>query len=292
MSVRRRALSLGQRAAALARRAVEFAPMPQPPLRPTRYPVVLMHGFGALANTVQGGVLHSEAMDLRTRGVLAYAPHVNPYDTVDVRAVAWADRVGRVLDETGADKVNLVGFSSGGLDARCLVGEMDWAPQVASLVTVATPHRGTALARFVLERPGRQRAWTVAVMDFMGRAAYEGAAPRAAVALAELTPEGVAARFPEATIPGVWCASFAARAGKGTTARMYPPLVLPNRILYALSGLNDGIVPTASAAWGEALGVLDADHARLVGLSLTPSALFESRTFYRSVCERLAARGL
>ena len=265
--------------------------MPQPPLRPTRYPVVLMHGFGALANTAQGGVLHAEAMDLRTRGVLAYAPHVNPYDTVDVRAVAWADRLGRVLDETGADKVNLVGFSSGGLDARCLVSEMDWAAQVASLVTVATPHRGTALARFVLDRPSRQRALAVGAMDFVGRAAYETAAPRVEVALAELTPEAVAARFPEATIPGVWCASFAARAGKGATSRMYPPLIPANRILYSLSGLNDGIVPTANAAWGDDLGVLDADHARLVGLSLAPSALFESRAFYRDVCERLAAKG-
>ncbi len=283
---------IARRAEALARRAVELEPMPQPPLRPTRYPVVLMHGFGALANAVQGGVLHAEAMHLRARGIWAYAPHVNPYDTVAVRAASWADRLAQVVAETGAERLNLVGFSSGGLDARHLATELGWAPRLASLVTVATPHRGTALAQFVLDRPDRLRSWAVGLMDFFGRAAYESAAPHAADALAELAPEAVAARFGEATIPGVWCASFAAQAGKGAAASMYAPLVVPNRILYGLAGLNDGIVPTASAAWGEQLGVLDADHARLVGLTLTPSETFESCAFYLSLCDRLAVRGL
>ena len=284
--------SIARRAEALARRAVELEPMPQPPLRPTRYPVVLMHGFGALANAVQGGVLHTEAMHLRARGIWAYAPHVNPYDTVAVRAASWADRLTQVVAETGAERLNLVGFSSGGLDARHLATDLGWAPRLASLVTVATPHRGTPLAQFVLDRPDRLRSWATGLMDFFGRAAYESASPRAAEALAELTPEAVAARFGEATVPGVWCASFAARAGKGAAASMYPPLVVPNRILYSLAGLNDGIVPTASAAWGEFLGVLDADHARLVGLALAPSKTFESCAFYLSLCDRLAVRGL
>lgn len=283
---------LSRRAEAVARRAVELEPMPQPPLRPTRHPVVLMHGFGALANLMQGGVLHEEAMHLRARGVQAYAPHVNPYDTIAVRAEAWADRLGRVLDETGAERVNLIGFSSGGLDARHLARDLGWTDRIASLVTVSTPHRGSPLTTFVLDRPDRLRAWAVGVMDFMGRAAYESAPPHVEDALAELAPEAVAARFPEdETIPGAWCASFASRAGKGTGAPMYPPLVVPNRILYGLAGDNDGIVPTASMGWGERLGTIEADHARQVGLRLTPAA-FASREFYEGICERLRGKGL
>ena len=89
---------LAHRAETLARRAVELVPFPQPPLVPTRYPVVLMHGFGALANLLQGGVLHAEAMHLRGHGIWAYAPHVNPYDTISTRSRAWSDRIDRVLD--------------------------------------------------------------------------------------------------------------------------------------------------------------------------------------------------
>lgn len=284
---------LTRRAEAVARRAVELEPMPQPPLRPTRYPVVLMHGFGALANLMQGGVLHAEAMHLRGRGVAAYAPHVNPYDTIAVRAEAWGDRLRRVVEETGAGRVNLVGFSSGGLDARHLARDPAWAGRIASLVTVSTPHRGTALADYVLSRPDRMRAWAVGFMDFMGRAAYESAPPHTEAALAELDTEAVTDRFPpEETIPEAWCASFVGRAGKGTAVPMYPPLVIPNRILYDLVGLNDGIVPTASGRWGECLGTLDADHARQIGLRVTPSATYDSFAFFEALCDRLRERGL
>lgn len=284
---------LTRRAEAVARRVVELEPFPQPPLRPTHHPVVLMHGFGALANIMQSGVLHAEAMHLRGRGVTAYAPHVNPYDTIDVRAAAWADRLERILEETQAERVNLIAFSSAGLDARHLATEAGWAERIASLVTVSTPHRGTALAGYVLSRPDLLRRGAVGVMDFMGRAAYETALPRVEDALAELTPEAVAARFdPEDTIDGAWCASFTSRAGKGTDVAMYPGLVLPNRILYGLQGSNDGIVPTASGAWGEALGVLDADHARQIGLRVTPSTRYDSFAFFEGVCERLRDRGL
>ena len=186
--------------------------------------------------------------------------------------------------------MHLVGFSSGGLDARVLVSEMGWAGRVASVVTVATPHRGTALARFILDRPERQREALVGLMDFFGRVAYEAVPPQAARAVAELTPEAVQARFPDEPVPGVWCASFASRAGKGARALIHPALVVPNRVLYALAGLNDGIVPTDSMAWGEPLGTLDADHARLIGLTIAPSPLFESRAFYSSVCDRIIER--
>ena len=284
---------IARRAERLARRAVELEPMPQPPLRPMRYPVVLLHGFGALANAMQGGILHAEAMTLRSRGVWAYAPHVNPYDTIDVRASAWAQRLGLVMEETGAEKVNLIAFSSGGLDARVLATERGWADRIASLVTISTPHQGTALATYVLDQPDALRVFTVGVMDFLGQSAYELEAPHAEDALRELTPAAVAARFPpDALIPNVWCASFAGRAGKGTDTPMYPPLVVPNRILYGLAGLNDGIVPTASMTWGEDLGAIDADHARQIGLKIPGTRGHDSKAFFLELAERLREREL
>lgn len=267
--------------------------MPQPPLRPTRYPVVFLHGLGALANLMQGGVLHAEAMHLRARGVWAYAPHVNPYDTCAVRAAAWAERLEVVFSETGADRVNLVGFSSGGLDARFLLRDPAWQSRIASVVTVSTPHRGTEIASYVLSRPERLREWTMTIMDFVGRAAYESALPQPEAAVAELTPEAVRAAFPdEATVDGVWCASFDSRAGKGTDVPIYAPLIVPNRILHGLAGVNDGIVPQSSMGWGERLGTLDADHARQIGLRLTPTTEYDSMAFFEAHVERLRERGL
>ncbi|MEM1042708.1 MAG: hypothetical protein AAGI91_08775 [Bacteroidota bacterium] len=284
--------SLSRRAERLARRAVELVPFPQPPLVRTRYPVVLMHGFGALANLMQGGVLHAEAMHLRGHGLLAYAPHVNPYDTISVRARAWADRLDAVLAETGSAKVNLIAFSSAGLDARYLIGSLGRAAHVASLVTVSTPHRGSSIADYVFSRPERLRTWAVAVMDFVGRAAYEIEAPNTEDALHELTPMFVNGTFNPAhpDHPDIYYASWAGRAGRGTDAPIYPPLIVPNRILYAQAGVNDGLVAVESATWGDFRGVLDADHARQVGLRLAPGD-FESKDFYLDVARDLGERG-
>lgn len=280
------------RVESLARRAVELPPLPQPEWRPTRYPVLLMHGFGAMANVVQGGVLHREAMYLRARGIAAYAPHVNPYDTLDVRARAWSARLGVMMEETGADRVNLVAFSSGGLDARVLATDLGWADRIASLVTVSTPHRGTALAEFVMSSPRRLRAVAIGVMDFVGRSAWESAAPRALDSIAELEPPAVQSRFGSETLPDIWCASYDSAAGQGTDHSMFPPLVVPNRILYRLAGLNDGIVPTSAMSWGEPLGTLHTDHARQIGLGSGASARFDSCAFFEGHCDRLRDRGL
>ncbi|MDX1419127.1 MAG: lipase [Rubricoccaceae bacterium] len=282
---------LTRSAEAVARRVVELTPFPQPPLCPTRHPVVLMHGFGALANLVSGGVLHAEAMHLRGHGVWAYAPHVNPYDTVAVRAAAWRERIAHVREETGAEKVNLVAFSSAGLDARHLAGPMGDAPRIASIVTVSTPHRGSAIVRYLLDQPERLRAWALGFMDFVGRAAYEAEAPNVEAALAELTPEHVAGVFdPAHPLPdGVYCASYAGRAGKGTDVGIYPPLAVPNRILHDLGGVNDGLVTVESARWGRFLGTVDADHARQIGLS---ASAFDAGAFYLSVAQHLREQGL
>ncbi|WP_243663965.1 esterase/lipase family protein [Rhodothermus marinus] len=47
----------------------------------------------------------------------------------------------------------------GGLDARYLIARLDGYRHVASLITIATPHRGTALAELVLKRPATVRRW-------------------------------------------------------------------------------------------------------------------------------------
>ncbi len=283
---------LALHAESLARRAVELVPFPQPPLIRTRYPVVLMHGFGAIANLMQGGVLHAEAMHLRGHGIWAYAPHVNPYDTIATRARTWAERIDRVLEETGAEKVSLVGFSSAGLDARYLIGTLDRAAQVAALVTVSTPHRGSPVVDYLLSRPDRLRGWAVAFMDFLGRAAYELEAPHTEEALCELAPDFVCGTFNPAhpDHPDVYYASYAGRAGRGTDLPIYAPLIVPNRILYDLAGVNDGLVAVESAKWGEFLGLLDADHARQIGLRLAPGN-FDSKAFFLQIARDLAARG-
>ncbi|MFW5973427.1 MAG: esterase/lipase family protein, partial [Bacteroidota bacterium] len=166
----------------------KLRPLPQPPLIRTRYPVVLMHGFGALAGIRRGGHLHEEAMYLRGHGVIAYAPNVAPYSTVRSRSSTWKRHLNTILDESGAERLNLIAQSMGGLDARYLISRLGMAEKIASLVTISTPHHGSSIAEFVLQQPQRIREWAASVADWMGTKTLPEESADAMKAVEEFTP--------------------------------------------------------------------------------------------------------
>lgn len=259
----------------------------------TRAPVVLMHGFGIGASFRRGGHLHEEALHLRSRGVPAVAPNVSPYNTVRARTATWDDRLSHVLDQTGAERLLLIAHSMGGLDARYLISKMGWHDVVDALVTVSTPHRGSAVAQLVLDQPETVREWMTNVADWVGTHVLEDGSANIRQALKELTPEFMRNTFNEEVRnhPTVEYQSYGFQAGKGTSIPIDPLFRYFNRHLYEQEGPNDGFVSVESARWGEYLGTIDADHARQVGIKSRLAEPFDSNAFYASVVEDLAEDG-
>ena len=126
----------------------------------------------------------------------------------------------------------------GGLDARYLITFLDPDRRVKSLLTVATPHRGTPVATWLLESRGLIPAW----IRHIGRPG-----------LGELTPEARAAM----PIPDRADVNYSSYAG-------YRPL---NELPFWLRPYgrivpenNDGLVQVSSAQWGRFRGIIRADH--------------------------------
>ncbi len=266
---------------------------PQPPLIRLNYPVVLMHGFGMVAAFGRKGHLHGEAMNLRSCGVWAYAPNVQPYGTIAERAEEWHGRLRNVLRETGASHVHLIAQSMGGLDARSLVSNLGGHEYVKTLTTVSTPHRGSSLASIALDQPRLLTKWLAYLAEAAGAAALGGGRPTAGnfiEALRELTPASLANDFNPGTPdhPEVSYFSYTGKAGKGTDIPISPILLPLNRMLFKREGVNDGFVTPESAAWGVVLGAVEADHTAQIGLNLSPTSDFDSRLFYRKVIEQLS----
>lgn len=65
------------------------------------------------------------------------------------------ERIEAVCRETGAPRVALVCHSMGGLTARAYI-RLCGSERVARLITIATPHQGSVMARFGLGRNARQ----------------------------------------------------------------------------------------------------------------------------------------
>ncbi|MFH8433988.1 alpha/beta fold hydrolase [Streptomyces sp. NPDC018007] len=106
-------------------------------------PVVLLHGF--IDNRSVFLVLRRALTrhGLRRTTSLNYSPL-----TRDVRAAAalLGRQVEAVCARTGHDRVDIVGHSLGGLIARYYVQRLGGDRRVRTLVTLGTPHGGTAVA--------------------------------------------------------------------------------------------------------------------------------------------------
>ena len=123
------------------------------------YPVVLLHGtWGSAYNSFAGmsaelkadghcvySTNFGEASVLERGGVQAIAP--NAFATGDIGR--YADEVGafidRVLASTGAEKVNVVGHSQGGVVARHYTKFNGGAEKVNHIVTLGATNHGTTL---------------------------------------------------------------------------------------------------------------------------------------------------
>lgn len=120
--------------------------LPEPSGSVARYPILLAHGFNT--STTNFWRFNDVDVALRADGHTVALGSVPPFDTPAVRATHLADQVDELLEETGAEKVNLVCFSQGGVDCRYLVspGGLDYGDRVATLTTISSPHRGTYVA--------------------------------------------------------------------------------------------------------------------------------------------------
>ncbi|MFD1558069.1 triacylglycerol lipase [Paraburkholderia silviterrae] len=119
----------------------------------TKYPIVLVHGLTG-TDKIFGlfDYWYGIASDLQSHGARVYTANLSSFQADDGpagRGEQLLAYVKQVLAVTGAQKVNLVGHSQGGLTSRYVAAV---APQlVASVTTIGTPHRGSEFADLAVD---------------------------------------------------------------------------------------------------------------------------------------------
>ncbi|HEX4420677.1 MAG TPA: triacylglycerol lipase [Kofleriaceae bacterium] len=116
----------------------------------TKYPIVLAHGltgFRQLFGVVD--YFYGIPSDLQSGGAKVFVTQVSAVASAEQRGEQLLQQVEYIASSTGAGKVNLIGHSEGGLDARYVMAVRP--DLIASLTTVATPHLGADLADFLAD---------------------------------------------------------------------------------------------------------------------------------------------
>jgi triacylglycerol lipase len=309
-------------------RSASPSPSPSPSATPRLgppYPIVLAHGFFGFddfAGIDFVDYFYGVHVHLAARGERhVFAPPVDPFNDSTARGAQLAAHVERILADTGRARVDLIGHSQGGLDARVVAATRP--DLVASVTTIGTPHRGSGLIDIMLGAVADPRARDLAdaLTRLVGAPVWDAIDARTSIfaALEQLSTAGMEpfnARYRDA--PGVAYYSLTGRTDLhdgGEVCRVpdAPPfiarlagerdLVDP---LFALiepvvdGGLtdpypNDGVVRAADARHGRFLGCIPADHLDEVGHLLGDAPglgnAFDHRTFYADLVAWLRVQG-
>jgi triacylglycerol lipase len=221
----------------------------------THYPILLVHGLFGFERIGTLYLFHDVRQALRSAGASVFVPHVSATHSNEVRGEQLLAQIQRVLEGTGASKVNLIGHSQGALTARYAAAT---APgKVASVTSVSGPNHGSELADLLRQAltPGRlpeKVAETIATLfaDLLSLLSGKRLMPQNAIAaLNALTTQGVGAfnqKYPQG-LPQTW-------GGKGSEQ-------VNGVRYYSWSGTLQGKRPD------EALDALDPSHGLLRALS-------------------------
>src|SRR4051812_39206727 len=105
-----------------------------------KYPIVLIHGLGARSNYGPVDYFFGIPRFLRDAGNRVTMPALTPWQAIEHRAEQLKNHIELAFPD---EKVNLIGHSMGGLDARYLVSQLGFGERVASITTLGTPNRGS-----------------------------------------------------------------------------------------------------------------------------------------------------
>lgn len=118
----------------------------------SKYPIILAHGIMIKDSKFFKAFGRIEKV-LKKEGYSVYTSRTDGFGTIETNAVQLKAQIEEILKTEGADKVNIIAHSKGGLDARYMIESLGMEDSVASLTTLCTPHGGSQVASRILRLP-------------------------------------------------------------------------------------------------------------------------------------------
>lgn len=215
-----------------------------------KYPLLMVHGMGFRdrKHLCYWGRVPKR---LESHGAKVFFGHQDSVGSVESNADIIAKSLDEILAKTGAEKVNILAHSKGGLEARYLINH-GYADKVASVTTIDTPHHGSKTVDFLMKAPKwmvKTAAWGTDVwMKILGDKnpdSYD---------CFDLFTTRTAEQFniDNPAPDNIYCQSYAFKC-KGSFSD--PVFCITYPVIRRFDGENDGMVSVDSAKWENFKGV-------------------------------------
>lgn len=261
----------------------------------TKYPLLLVHGvFFRDSNAMNYWGRTPEALILN--GADVYYGDQQSALSVQDSAVEIAKRIDEVCARTGAEKVNIIAHSKGGLDCRWAITHLGMDKKVASLTTVNTPHHGCLFVEHLFDKiaPSVRDKMALAYNTALRKIGDKNPDFLSAVGdLRNSKCEELNAVTPD--MEGVFYQSCGSMARHAKSGRF--PLNVSYPFVKKYDGDNDGLVATTSMEWGDNFRLVSVKgrrgvtHADMIDLNRENVPGFDVREFYVGVVSDLRERG-
>ena len=260
----------------------------------TKYPILLVHGV-FFRDSNHFNYWGRIPASLEKNGASIYYGEHNSASSVEYAADELADKIKRIVRDTGCKKVNIIAHSKGGLDSRRMI--FDNPCLVASLTTINTPHRGCEFADYLFSKVSKeQKQFLADKYNFLAEK-FGDVNPDFLSAVKDLTSSEC--RIMNDKIfnkSGVYYQSVGSVLHKATSGRF--PLNLTYHFVKFFDGENDGLVGADSFQWGDDFTLIRNEktlrgisHADVIDLNRENIDGFDVREFYVQLVAGLRRKG-
>lgn len=216
----------------------------------TKYPIFLVHGMGFR----DGKICYWGRIPdvLRKYGADVYFGCQDANASVESNCNALKISLEKVLSETGAEKVNIIAHSKGGVEARSLISTMGMGYCIASLTTLSTPHKGSRTMDKLMKLPKFLLKAGSKVFDFFERLGGDKN-PDTYRCLEQLTTEFMDSFNSQNPDDGsVYYQSYAFKMKNPFSDVI---MTIPYIAVRLLNGESDGMLAPDEVVWGNFRGV-------------------------------------
>ncbi len=241
-----------------------------------KYPVLLVHGMG-FRDRERFCYWGRIPKELEKLGCNIFYGNQDSNGSIEANAEFIGNRIDRILEETGKEKVNIIAHSKGGLDCRYLISTLGFGGKVASLTTISTPHNGSKTIDLLMKFPDCLVKLVGFCADCCSRVCGDKSPSTYKVFKSFTTQAAKKFNKENPDNKNVYYQSYAF-VMKNPFSDVF--MCIPNFIVSLIEGENDGLLTPSSAEWSNFKGIFRGSGRR--GISHCDEVDMRRRALYKN----------
>ncbi|MDE5951597.1 MAG: hypothetical protein K2H12_08470 [Acetatifactor sp.] len=223
-----------------------------------KYPVLLVHGMG-YRDSKYINYWGRIPAKLEENGCKVYYGNQDSNGTVESNGAFLAEKIKEIIEETGAEKLNVIAHSKGGLDMRYAISSLKMSKYIASLTTISTPHNGSLTVDKLLKFPKFMVKFVACCWDVWLKICGDKNPNTYEVFITFTTAAAEEFNRNNPDEPEVHYQSYAF-VMKHVWSDMF--MLVPSMVVKFLEGPNDGLLAPRAVMWTNFRGIVTSSSNR------------------------------